>query len=47
MVPEGEMIILRMTERSMVSEICQVRLKDRKRSTDFMFLLGLNETMDQ
>ena len=27
--------------------MCGVQLKDRKRSTDLMFILGLNETIDQ
>ena len=27
--------------------LCGVRLKGRKRSTNFMFMLVLNETMDQ
>ena len=27
--------------------MCEVQLIDRKRSTDLMFILGLNETMDQ
>ena len=31
----------------MVREMCGVQLKDRKRSTDLMFMLGLNETVDQ
>ena len=31
----------------MVREMCGVQLKDRKRSTDLMFMLGLNEAMDQ
>ena len=31
----------------MVREMCGVQLKDRKRSTDLMFMLGLNETIDQ
>ena len=43
--------ISRKTERSMVSAMCGVHLKDRskinERSTDFMFKLGLNETTDQ
>ena len=48
MVPEkNEMVILRRTERSMVRAMCEVQLKDRKRSTDLMFMLGLNETIDQ
>ena len=41
------MIILQRTERSMVRAMCGVQLKDRKRSTDLMFILQLNETIDQ
>ena len=44
---ESEMIISRSTERSMVRAICGVQLKDRKRHTDLMFMLGLNETIEQ
>ena len=43
---EREMGILRKTERSMVRAMCGVQLKDRKRSTDLMFMLGLKETID-
>ena len=35
------------SERSMVRAMCGVQLKDRKRSTDMMFILCLKETMDQ
>ena len=35
------------TERSMVRAMCGVQLKDRKSSTDLMFMLGLMETIDQ
>ena len=31
----------------MVRAICGVQLKDRKRYTDLMLMLGLNETIDQ
>ena len=31
----------------MVRAICGVQLKDRKRSTDLMFMLGLKEAIDQ
>ena len=31
----------------MVRAMCGVQLKDRKRSADLMFMLGLKETMDQ
>ena len=44
---ESEMGILQGTERSMVRIICGVQLKDRKRSTDLMVMLGWRETMDQ
>ena len=42
-----EMGILHRTERSMVTAMCGVQLKDRKRSMDLMFMLGLNEIIDQ
>ena len=44
---ESDMGILRRTEKSMVRAMCGVQLKDRERSTDLMFMLGLKETMDQ
>ena len=31
----------------MVRAMCGVQLEDRKRSTDLMIMLGLNETADQ
>ena len=31
----------------MVRAMCGVQLKDRKKSMDLMFMLGLNETIDQ
>ena len=31
----------------MMRAMCGVQLKDRKRSTDLMFMLSLNETIDQ
>ena len=31
----------------MVREMCGVQFNDSKRSKDFMFILGLNETIDQ
>ena len=43
---ESEMGILRRTEKSMSRAMCELQLKDRKRSTDLMFMLGLNETLD-
>ena len=44
---ESEIGILRRTERSMVRAMCGVQLKDRKRSTDLVFMFGLCETIDQ
>ena len=44
---ESETGILHRTQRSMVLAMCGVQLNDRKRSTDLMFMLGLNEIMDQ
>ena len=44
---ESEMAILQRTERSIVRAMCGVQLKDRKRSTDLIFMLGLNDAMDQ
>ena len=43
MVPEREMAILRRTDKSMVRATCGVRFKDRSRSTDLMFMFGLNQ----
>ena len=31
----------------MVRAMCGVQIKDRNRSTDLMFMLGLNEAIDQ
>ena len=31
----------------MMKAMCGVQLKDRKISTDFTFMIGLNEDMDQ
>ena len=31
----------------MVTAMCGVQLKDRKISTDFMLMMGLNQTIDQ
>ena len=42
-----EMGILQRTEGSMVRAMYGVQLKDRKRSTDLMLKLGLNEAKDQ
>ena len=36
-----------MTERSMVRAMCEYSSKNRKRTMDLMFMLGLNETIDQ
>ena len=36
-----------MAERSMVRATCEMQLKDRKRSTYFIFMLGLRKTIDQ
>ena len=44
---ESEKGILQRTERSMVRAMCAVQVSDRKRSTDLMCMLGLNETIDQ
>ena len=44
---ESNIGILQRTKRSMVSAICGVQLKDRRRSTDLMFMFGLSETIDQ
>ena len=38
---ESEMGILQRAERSMVRSMCGVQLKDRKRSMDLVFTLGL------
>ena len=44
---ENEMEILRRTERSTVRAMCGVQLKDRKRSTDLMFMTCENKIIDQ
>ena len=44
---ESDVAILWRTERSMVRAMCGVQLKDRKTSRDLMFILALNETIDQ
>ena len=44
---ESEMGILHWTERSMVRAMCGVQHKDKKRSTDLMFIFDLSETIDQ
>ena len=47
MLPESEMGIFQKEERSMVRAMCGVQLKGRKRSTDLMLMLGLNEAIGQ
>ena len=47
MVPERDMDTSQRTERCMVRAMCGEQLKDRKRSTDLMLMLGLNENIDQ
>ena len=37
----------KMKERFLVRAMCGVQPKNRKRSTDFTFMVGLNETIDQ
>ena len=44
---ESETGMLRRTERSMERAMCVVQLKDRRRSADLMFMLGLKETIYQ
>ena len=44
---ESVMGTLQRTERSMVRAMCEVQLKDRKGSTDLIFMLGLNEIINQ
>ena len=44
---ESEMGILQRTEGSMVRAMCGVQHKDRKRSIDLIFMLGLKESIDQ
>ena len=44
---EFEMGISCSTKRSTVRAMCGLQLKDRNISTDLMFMLGLNETIDQ
>ena len=43
---ENEMEILRRTERSMMRAMCGVQLKNIKRCTDLMFMLGFSETTE-
>ena len=38
--------VLQRLERSMVKAMCGVQFKDRKKSTDVIFVLGLNENMN-
>ena len=44
---ETEMGTLRRTERPMMRAICGVQVKDLEISMVLMFMLGLNETIDQ
>ena len=44
---ERDIRILRQMERFVVRAMCGVQLQDRKRYTDLMFMLGLNETIDR
>ena len=44
---DSEIGILQRTGRSMVRAMCGVQLKDRKRSTDLMFMLGLRISVHQ
>ena len=44
---KSEMGILQKTKRSMVRAMCGEQLKDKKRSTDLMFVLCLKQTIDQ
>ena len=44
---ESEMGIMGRTKISVVRATCGVQLKDRKRPTDLMFVLGLSKTIDQ
>ena len=45
-VKESEIGILHRTEKSMARAMCGVQLKDRQRSAEIMFMLGLCETID-
>ena len=44
---KSEIGILRRTERTKVRAICGVQPQDRKIYTNLMFMLDLNETIDQ
>ena len=44
---EIEMGISRRTERSMERAMCGAQLKVKKKSTNFMLMMGLRETIDQ
>ena len=44
---ECDMETFQRTEISMVRAMCRVQLKDEKRSTNLMFMLGLKEPMDE
>ena len=44
---ERQMAILQRTERSIVTAMCAVQLKNGKRVMDFTLMLGSSETIDQ
>ena len=44
---ENEMILLRRTERAMVTSMCGVKLVDGKNTEDLMKMPGLKETLDK
>ena len=44
---EKEMLILRRTERAMVSAMCGAKLMEKTRTEDLMEMLGLKETVVQ
>ena len=47
MVPEREVRILQIMEKSMLRAMYGIQLKDRQRSKDLTLMLGLNEAIDQ
>ena len=44
---QNEIGIFQRTERAMVTNMCWVKLMEKKSTTDLMQMLDLNETMDQ
>ena len=44
---ESKIGILRRTERSMVSTMCGMQLKNRERDGNLVLMLGLNEAVNQ